>query len=124
MGMICDACGQKYGRDEGSATLHTSPPRPDFKLFQALATSGQAYAPQEALMLDLCLTCTKKVLVHLGLPTDSFELPQLPEAEGDEGSRQLTEEELRQRGALTEKDLRQLGMTEEDLQQLGVVSKG
>ena len=123
--MICDACGEKYGRDEGSATIHTSPPRTDFKLFQALAAAGQPYAPQEALTLDLCLACTKKVLAHLGLPTDSCELPELPKTgEGGEGSRPPTEEELRQRGALTEEDLRQFGMTEEDLQQLGVVPKG
>lgn len=115
MGMICDACGAKYGRDDGNATLHTTPPRPAFKLFQALAAAGQAYAPQEALMLDLCLACTKKVLVHLGLPTDSFELPPLPKSD-EKTERPLT-------GQLSEEELRKLGMTEEDLQQLGVVPK-
>jgi hypothetical protein len=121
MAMICDACGAKYGRDDGNATLHTTPPRPDFKLFQAFTAAGQPYVHREPLTLDLCLACTKKALAHLGLPTDSCELPELPKtSEGGEGSPMLTEEELRQRGALTEEDLRQLGMTEEDLRQLGV----
>ena len=123
MAMICDACGEKYGRDEGGATLHTTPPRPDFKLFQAFTAAGQAYEHREPLTLDLCLACAKKALAHLGLPTDSCELPELPKVEGAKDDRQLTEEELQQRGALTKEDLQKLGMTEEDLRQLGVVPK-
>ena len=123
MGMICDACGAKYGRDDGNATLHTTPPRPDFKLFQAFTAAGQPYVHQEPLTLDLCLACTKKALAHLGLPTDSCELPELPKPPKVGEGQPLTEEELRQRGALGEEDLRKLGMTEEDLRQLGVVPK-
>lgn len=115
--MICDACGAKYGHDDGSATLHTSPPRPDFKLYQAFAAAGQIYTPKEALTLDLCRACTKKVLAHLGLPTDSCEPPQLPDsAEIKKTERPLT-------GQLSEEELRKLGMTDDDLRLLGLGPK-
>jgi hypothetical protein len=117
MSMICDACGEKYGHDDGSATLHTSPPSPNFMLYQAFAAAGQTYTPKKALMLDLCLACTKSVLAHLGLPTDSCEPPQLPHSDEIKRSeRPLT-------GQLSEEELRKLGMTDDDLRQLGLGPK-
>jgi hypothetical protein len=101
MGMICDACGTKFARDDGQSTLNVSPPRIDFKLIQALTEAGQSYEHREHLHLDLCLSCTAKVLSHLSLSTEICELPQLPTAPSDPAS-----------GALTEEDLRQLGLTE------------
>jgi hypothetical protein len=85
MGMICDACGTKFGRDDGQSTLNVSPPRPDFKLFQALATTGQLYEHRDPLHLDLCLSCTSKVLSHLGLSTEICTLPEMPAAPSDGG---------------------------------------
>jgi hypothetical protein len=80
MGMICDACGTKFARDDGQSTLNVSPPRPDFKLFQALATIGQTYDHRDPLHLDLCLQCTSKALSHLGLSTEICTLPEMPTA--------------------------------------------
>ena len=78
MATICDACGEKFGRDAGHSTLDVAPPRPDLKLFQALVTAGRPFAPGSTLALDLCLACTARTLAHLGLPTDVCELPELP----------------------------------------------
>jgi hypothetical protein len=109
--MICDACGEKYKQHEsGHATLHVSPPRPDFKLFQALAAAGQSFEAKEPQTLDLCATCTSKTLAHLGLSTEIMELPQLPEtAKVDDGDK---DPERSNTGALTQEDLRTLGLLE------------
>jgi len=104
MGMICDACGTKFGHDNGQSTLNVSPPRIDFKMIQALTEAGQIYEHREHLHLDLCLSCTSKVLSHLGLSTEICTLPQLPPAS--------TEAAPPNTGALTEEDLRQLGLTD------------
>jgi len=119
MAMICDVCGEKYGHDDCQASLRVSPARPDFKLFQALAAAGRSYESPEPLALDLCAVCAKKVLVTLGLPTEICTLPELPAPKTgeDEGSARSNA------GALTESDLRQLGMTDDDLRQLGVEPK-
>lgn len=102
--MVCDACGEKYGRDEGSANLHVSPPRPDAKHFEALVIAGQSYRIRESLTLDLCRTCVRKALAHLGLSTDVCELPEpVP---------QIGDPERPSSGALTEEDLRQLGLAD------------
>lgn len=108
--MVCDACEEKYGRESGNASLHVSPPRPDFKLFQALAVAGKSYESHEPLALDLCLACTRKTLAHLGLPTEVCDLPQLPTTDDEEPASSA--------GALTDEDLRQLGLVE-----LGVTLK-
>ena len=109
MGMVCDACGEKYKQHEsGHATLHVSPPRPDFKLYQTFAAAGISYETREPLALDLCSACTKKALATLGLSTEIMELPQLPEVpkpDDEEADRPNT-------GALTEDDLRKLGLLE------------
>lgn len=76
--MVCDACGTKYATDSGSSHLLASPPRPDFKIYQAHAAVDRTYEPREPLALDLGLTCTTKVLAHLGLPTEVCEPPQMP----------------------------------------------
>ena len=104
MGMICDACGTKYARDDGQSTLNVSPPRVDFKLIQALTEAGQTYEHPEHLHLDLCVACTSKVLSHLGLSTEICTLPQLPPAPSEPAPPNA--------GALTKEDLRQLGLVE------------
>lgn len=101
MATICDACGTKFGRDDGHANLHVSPPRPDLKLFRELAATGQSYDPPDPLALDLCLSCTSKALAHLGLPTQVCDLPKI----------QTADAEPPPTGALTEADLRELGIT-------------
>lgn len=103
MATVCDACGTKFGRDEGHASLHVAPPRPDLKLFRALAEAGQSYDPPEPLALDLCLSCTSKVLTQLGLPTEVCDLPQAPTPEVGPPPA----------GALTEEDLRELGIADQ-----------
>ena len=104
--MVCDVCGTKFGHDDGHANLRVTPPRPNFKLFQALATAGLPYESPEPLALDLCVECTKKVLATLGLPTEGCELPQLPTVEdprADPAEKPLA-------GALTLDELRKLGL--------------
>jgi hypothetical protein len=106
MAMVCDACGEKYGRDSVNASshLHVSPPRPDFKLYQALTAAGQSYESREPLTLDLCLSCTRKVLTQIGLSTEICDLPELPKTNEETGRPNA--------GALTDEDLRQLGLVE------------
>jgi hypothetical protein len=117
MGMVCDVCETKFGHDACHANLRVTPPRPDFKLFQALAAAGQPYESAEPLALDLCVECTKKVLLTLGLPIDGCELPQLPEPPKAD---KVDAEPAPNAGALTEEELRKLGMTDDDLRQLGL----
>jgi hypothetical protein len=100
MAMICDACGTKYANDGGSAHLRVSPHRADFKVYQAHAVAGQTYEPLEPLTLDLCLACASKALAHLGLPTAVCEPPRLPP----------TDEAPELGGALTDEDLKNLGL--------------
>src|SRR5438046_1078494 len=120
MAMVCDVYGTKFARDtSGHATLHVSPPRPDFKLISALVIAGKPYETPDHLALDLCLGCTAKTLAHLGLPTDICELPEMPAVpsampiDGD-GSPPA--------GALTLDDLKQLGivLSGDELSQLAV----
>ena len=99
MAMICDACATKYATDGGGGHLNVSPPRTDFKIYQAYAEAGRSCVPREPLALDLCLACTAKMLAHLGLSTEVCEPPQMPTAE-------VTVLD----GALTEKDLKDLGL--------------
>jgi hypothetical protein len=103
MGMVCDACGDKYKQHEsGHATVHVSPPRPDFK---ALIAAGLPCETREPLALDLCAACTTKTLAALGLSTEIMELPEVPKA-GDE------ETDRPNASALTQEELRTLGLLE------------
>jgi len=108
MATICDACGEKFGRDAGHSTLHVSPPRPDMKLFQALVTAGRSFTSHDPLALDLCLACTAKTLARLGLPTDVCELPAMPTTPTPD-----EDPDRPPAGALTEEDLRQLGLVDQ-----------
>ena len=74
------------------------------KHFEALVIAGQSYRIRESLTLDLCRTCVRKALAHLGLSTDVCELPEpVP---------QIGDPERPSSGALTEEDLRQLGLAD------------
>jgi len=106
MAMICDACGKKFGSDgvEGCATMRITPPRPDFRMILALASVGQRVEPRDPASHDLCLGCTAKALVHLGLPADVCALPPpVPNAPADEPPPEPL-------GALTDDELRELGI--------------
>jgi hypothetical protein len=72
MATVCDACGEKYGRHDGTATIRVSPSMPTTA--QILSGGG---VPQyrEAQEFDLCLPCMKKALASLGLPTESCDPP-------------------------------------------------
>lgn len=112
MSMVCDACGTKFGRNDGLSTLNVSPPLPDYRVFQEFAAIGQLPTHHDPLRLDLCLTCTARVLEHLGLSTAICAPPQMPPTPADPAQPPT--------GALTEDDLRQLGLTEDDLQHRGL----
>jgi len=101
MATVCDSCEAKYGRDAGSSSLNVSPPRPDF---QALAAAGRPYEYREPLALDLCLACTRKALAQLGISTEICDLPELPKPDEETDRPNI--------GALTDEDLRQLGLVE------------
>lgn len=107
MASICDSCGEKFTRDSGSAHLRVSPPRVSFKLLQALVTAGRAHESHDPLELDLCLACTRTTLTHLKQPTDVCDLPEVPPSilmtDPPDGPNI---------GALTDEDLRQLGLVD------------
>ena len=105
MAMVCDACGTKFARDGsgGHSTLAVTPPRFDSKMIQSLVSAGAFVEPREHATYDLCLGCTVKALAHLGLPTESCELPEVP-------SSLVSPPETPPAGALSADDLRTLGL--------------
>jgi hypothetical protein len=102
MAMVCDACGTKYSRESGESRLHVTPPSIDFRTIEAFVNAGLP-APDRISFVqhDLCLQCTSKALAHLGLPTNVCEVPTLPTPPAPEGGNT---------GALTDEDLRSLGL--------------
>ncbi len=105
MAMMCDACGEKFGREDGHASLHVNPPRPDFKLITRLTRAGKTFEHREMMTLDLCRACTAKALTTLGQSTEICELPELSEPVDDEGV-----PDRPPIGALTSDELRELGI--------------
>ena len=116
MALVCDVCETKFGHDDCHANLRVSPPRLDFK---ALVAVGHSYEIPEALALDLCTSCVRKVLTLLGRSTEICERPEAESMADPTGP---------STNALSAEELRQLGMTDDDLRQLGVappsVAKG
>jgi hypothetical protein len=104
MAKVCDACGTKYKHDDGETTLRVSPPSMSHEMLMARVDRGLPYAPpMPSLDVDLCIQCTSKVLAILGMPTEICELPQLPPAPPPPS-------EPSNAGALTDDDLRKLGL--------------
>ncbi len=107
MATICDGCKTKIHFDDGSGggMLSVRHQQPHGDYFRRAITAGiSPISPHGASDLDLCETCTEKVLVLLGFPTETLiKIPPIPGEEEPDPDQPLA-------GALTDDELRELGL--------------